>query len=80
MAEKNTKKMSFEQSLARLEEILHTLESGEGGLDATLKLYEEGIGLIRSCNEQLEKAEQSVKMLQMKSDGVALTDFMPAED
>ena len=80
MAEKNTKKMSFEQSLTRLEEILHTLESGEGGLDVTLKLYEEGIGLIRSCNEQLEKAEQSVKMLQMKSDGVALTDFMSAED
>ena len=80
MAEKNTKKMSFEQSLARLEEILHTLESGEGGLDATLKLYEEGVSLIRSCNEQLEKAEQSVKMLQMQSGGVVMTDFMPAED
>ena len=80
MAEKSTKKMSFEQSLARLEEILHTLESGEGGLDATLKLYEEGVGLIRSCNEQLEKAEQSVKMLQIKPNGIALTDFMPSED
>ena len=80
MTKKKNENMSFEESLVRLEEILHTLESGEGGLDAMLGLYEEGVGLIRSCNEKLEKAEQSVKMLQMKSDGVALTDFMPVED
>ena len=74
------KKLNFEASLVRLEEILHTLESGEGSLDDMLKLYGEGVGLIRTCNEALEKAELSVKMLQMTPDGVALTDFKAQED
>lgn len=76
-----TKKMTFEASLARLEEILAKLESGDAELDGLLKLYEEGVGLIRSCNAQLEQAEQSVKMLQIKPDGGAsLVDFITAED
>ena len=76
---KNTQ--TFEESLARLEEILRALESGDAGLDAMLKLYEEGVSLIRSCNTQLEKAEQTVKMLQMQQDGtVALVDFGKGED
>ncbi|MBQ9783948.1 MAG: exodeoxyribonuclease VII small subunit [Clostridia bacterium] len=76
-----TKKMTFEASLARLEEILAKLESGDAELDGLLKLYEEGVGLIRSCNAQLEQAEQSVKMLQIKPDGGAsLVDFNTAED
>ena len=74
------KKLNFEASLARLEEILQTLESGEGSLDDMLKLYGEGVGLIRTCNEALEKAELSVKMLRMTPDGVALTDFKAQED
>ena len=74
------KKLNFEASLARLEEILQTLEHGEGSLDDMLKLYEEGVGLIRVCNTALEKAELSVKALQMTPDGVALTDFKAQED
>ena len=70
------KKMTFEASLSRLDEILEALESGETDLDGLLKLYEEGIALIRSCSTQLEKAEQTVKMLQLQSDGsAALVDF-----
>ena len=70
------KPMTFEAAMARLEEILHTLESGSEGLDNSLKLYEEGISLIRACSEKLESAEQSVKVLQMQADGtVALADF-----
>ena len=62
--------------MARLEEILRALESGSEGLDASLKLYEEGISLIRACSEKLENAEQSVKILQMQADGTAaLADF-----
>ena len=75
------KQMNFEASLARLEEILRALESGDATLDEMLKLYEEGIGLIRSCNDRLEAAEQSVKMLQLQPDGgVGLVDFGKAED
>ena len=75
------KTVNFEESMARLEEVLAELESPEGSLDELLKLYTEGVELIRSCNEQLEKAEQRVKMLQMQPDGsVAKVDFAPAED
>lgn len=74
------KKKSFEESVARLEEILHMLESGNESLDASLKLYEEGITLIRTCSTLLESAEQSVKMLQLQADGKAvLTDFNKSE-
>ena len=59
----NEQEMTFEAALERLEEILHTVESGGEALDATLKLYEEGVGLIRICSEKLEHAEQSVKSL-----------------
>ena len=70
------KKADFESSMVRLEEIVRSLESGAEGLDSALKLYEEGIALARECSETLDKAEMSIKMLQMKSDGSAtLVDF-----
>ena len=75
------KAVKFEESMARLEEILSELESGEETLDELLKLYTEGVELIRTCNAQLEQAEQRVKMLQMQPDGsVEKVDFLPMED
>lgn len=76
-----TKKKTFEEALARLEEILAKLERGDGNLDELLGLYEEGVGLIRICNERLESAEQRVKMLQLRPDGGAeMIDFNRAEE
>ena len=73
-----TKKPDLEASLARLEEIVRTLESGSEGLEKSLKLYEEGVALVRACTEILENAEQKVKMLALRPDGTAaLTDFDP---
>ncbi len=75
------KKIDFESSMERLEEIVHTLESGAEGLDASLKLYEEGVGLARECADILEKAEMRIKMLQLNPDGsVGMTDFSVTED
>lgn len=69
------KTMTFEAAMERLEEIAQLLESGTEGLDASLKLYEEGVSLIRLCTEKLETAEQSVKILQMSEEGITLADF-----
>lgn len=69
------KTMTFEAAMERLEEITRLLESGAEGLDASLKLYEEGVSLIRLCTQKLESAEQSVKILQMSEEGIALADF-----
>ena len=66
------KTLTFEESLDRAEEILERLEAGNEPLDTTLKLYEEGIALVRSCNQQLEAAEQKVRMLRIQPDGTAV--------
>lgn len=56
-------KKTFEEAVERLEEIVKALESGKSGLDETLRLYEEGIALVRECNEKLDGAEQKIRML-----------------
>lgn len=62
-------KKSFEESLARLEEVVRLLESGSLTLDESLKLYEEGVGLIRASYEELDRTEAKIKILQSTSDG-----------
>ncbi len=65
------KELNFEASMERLTEIVRTLENGSEGLDASLELYREGVELVRLCSERLEKAEQTVRMLQVNADGSA---------
>ena len=52
--------MSFENNLKRLELIVGTLENGECKLDEAMALFEEGIGISKDCNKQLEKAKQLI--------------------
>lgn len=60
---------SFEESVARLEEIVRMLENGTATLDESLKLYEEGIALVRVCNQKLDSAEKKIKVLTETPDG-----------
>ncbi len=62
------KKLSFEQSMARLDEIVRHLEKGDMPLNDSLALFEEGTALIRSCEEQLDEAEQKVVKLRKGPD------------
>jgi exodeoxyribonuclease VII small subunit len=61
--------MNFEKSLNRLNDIMAALEAEQVGLDASLKLFEEGIELLRVASAELDKAETKVQMLIEKSDG-----------
>jgi exodeoxyribonuclease VII small subunit len=61
--------MTFEASLRRLNEILAALEEQQVGLDASLKLFEEGVELLRSASAELGRAETKVQMLLETSDG-----------
>jgi exodeoxyribonuclease VII small subunit len=61
--------MSYEKSLRRLDEIMAQLESEQVGLDASLKLFEEGVELLRTASAELEKAETKVQLLIEKSQG-----------
>ena len=64
MAKKSNK--SFEDSLARLQEISELLESDEVGLEDSVKLYEEGMKLSKECYKVLDKAELKITELKKK--------------
>ena len=57
------KKVDFETSMLRLEEIVVLLERGEAPLEEAMKLFEEGAKLLRECTAQLDAAEQKVTLL-----------------
>ena len=63
------KKLTFEQQLARLEEIVAALEKGDAPLADSLKLFEEGTKLIAACSKQLDQAEQQIVKLMKGTDG-----------
>lgn len=63
------KKQSFETDLARLEEIVKSLEKGEVSLSDSMKLFEEGSALLRRCGDALDEAEQQVVRLRKGEDG-----------
>ena len=63
------KKQSFKDSLARLGEIVRILEKGDAPLADSLKLFEEGAGLVASCTKALDEAEQRVVKLRKGPDG-----------
>ncbi len=60
---------TFERSLDELEEIVDRLESGEMSLEDSLKLFENGIKLVRNCREKLTSAERRIEMLVKDSNG-----------
>ena len=55
--------LTFEQSLAALEGIVHELEDGQTGLEVALERYEEGVKLLKRCYSQLNQAEQRILQL-----------------
>ena len=63
------KKMTFEQQIARLEEIVSALEQGDVPLAGSLALFEEGTKLIAACSKQLDQAEPQVVKLMKGPDG-----------
>jgi exodeoxyribonuclease VII small subunit len=64
MAEKK-----FEEAMERLEQIVESLEGGDLTLEESLKIFEEGMKLIRFCSKKLEEAEQKVTLLVKESGG-----------
>ena len=61
--------LSFEAALARLEEIVRTLEKGEAPLDKSIELYQEGESLKRHCEARLRDAQARIEQIALGSDG-----------
>jgi len=62
------KKESFEEALARLEEIAERLERGEMPLEEALKQYEEGVKAYRYCSTLLKEVERRIQILTKDED------------
>ena len=63
------KSMTFEEAIRRLETVAAELEKENIELDASLKLYEEGVSLVRFCNEQLQNAQRQIRILSVAQTG-----------
>jgi exodeoxyribonuclease VII small subunit len=65
---------TFEQSLERLEQIVHSLEQGDIGLNEALERYEEGVKLLRQSYDLLQRAERKIELLSgVDADGNPIT-------
>lgn len=62
-------KLTYEQAIGRLDDIVRSMERGDVPLEAALKLFEEGAGLIGLCTQMLDEAEQMVVKLKKGPDG-----------
>jgi len=61
--------LKFEEAMARLETIVTELEKGDLPLDESLKIFEEGIRLSKTCLKMLDDAERKVEILVQDKDG-----------
>ena len=76
----NEKNATFEQNMTRLEQIVRILERGDAPLEESLKLFEEGTGLVRACGALLDQAELQVKKVMVGPDGAPVEgDFTDEE-
>ena len=69
-------KMSFEASMERLEQIVRAMERGDVPLEESLKLFQEGTELVRSCAKLLDDAQMQIQTVMTAADGSpVLEDF-----
>lgn len=63
------KKMTFEESMGRLEQIVRAMERGDVALEESLKLFQEGTELVKNCGKLLEEAQLQVNKIMVAADG-----------
>ena len=65
----NQKNKTFEESMVRLEQIVRAMERGDVPLEESLRLFQEGTELVRSCGKLLDEAQLQVKKIMTAPDG-----------
>ena len=72
--------MTFEVAMKRLESIVEMLGEGNLLLEDSLKIFEEGMGLCKFCNKELDEAEYKVEKLMEKEGGeISVEEFKEEE-
>ena len=65
----HVEKMSFEQALGELEEIVRELEGGQFPLEESITAYERGVILRRHCEKKLNEAKARIETISISEDG-----------
>ena len=65
----NAEEMKLEDAMRRHDQVVKELDGENADLDKALKLYEEGVRLVRICNAKLDEADRKIKILKLSSDG-----------
>ena len=73
--------LNFEGAMDRLEKIVEQMESGKLPLEDLIVRYEEGMNLVKICQERLANAEQKIEIIARNSDGKAVVkEFEPTQE
>jgi exodeoxyribonuclease VII small subunit len=73
--------LNFEGAMDRLEKIVEQMESGKLPLEDLIVRYEEGMKLVKTCQERLANAEQKIEIITRNSAGKAVVkEFEPAQE
>ncbi len=75
----NQDNKTFEENMHRLEQIVRAMERGDVALEESLKLFQEGTELVRSCGRLLDEAELQVNKIVAGADGRPVEEAFPYE-
>lgn len=71
--------LTYEQAALELEGVVRLLENGDLPLEESIKMFEQGIGLVRLCSKQLDDIEKRITLLVEGKDGLEEKDFQANE-
>ncbi|TMA12586.1 MAG: exodeoxyribonuclease VII small subunit [Deltaproteobacteria bacterium] len=69
MTRKDQDKKKFKEALEELEKVVEQLESGELSLEDSLAAFEQGVKLVRYCNQKLTEVEKKIELLVKDKEG-----------
>lgn len=69
MTKKELTKKKFEEALEELEKVVEQIESGELSLEDSLAAFEEGVRLVKYCNQKLTEVEKKIELLVKDKEG-----------
>lgn len=72
-------KMTFENALGELEEIVRSLETGQAPLESSIGAYERGIALKKHCETKLRDAQAKIEKITVSNDGTVSTQPLDKE-
>ena len=79
-AKKLAPELNFEAAMDRLEAIVDQMESGKMMLEELIVRYEEGMKLVKTCQERLASAEQRIEIITRNHSGKPVQDFEPNKE